>query len=373
EIGTRPIYFERNQGGREPLYIYLGALAMAVMGVDPLAMRVVSVVVGLGAVVAGWGLARLLFGPAVAIAASGWFAVNFWHLVLSRNSFRAVTLPLALTVAMIVFWIGFRHRARWAWPVGGALFGIAQYTYFADRAAPLIVILFVVYLALTQRSTLRAIGRGLAVFVVTAVMVFAPLGVYYAQHPHIVTSRFEQVASIGGEDARAPDSSIVNFVNALGMFSVRGDYLWGRNIQNKPVFDTLGALLFYLGLVVALWRWRQPAYALALIWAVVMIAPTALSTSAPHYLRAVGLLPIIFVFPALGLWFTLERVGAWWPSIPKLAATRVAVPALLGLWLLAAAADARYQYFTVWAPRPEVYYGFHSDMNAIGRWLNTLP
>jgi 4-amino-4-deoxy-L-arabinose transferase-like glycosyltransferase len=368
ELGVRPIYFERNNGGREPLFIYLGALSMAIVGPEPLAMRIVSIAVGLATIVAGHLLFRRMFGVRVALFADAWLAINFWHLVLSRNSFRAITLPLVLTLALLLLWIGLAERRRWAWPLGGALFGLVQYTYFADRAVPLIVVLLVGYLAIVRRDWLRACWRGLVVYVAVGCVVFTPLAVYYAAHPAIFFSRFEQVAGVGGVDPAAPESPLVNVVDALGMFSVRGDSLWGRNIANRPVFDLPGAVFFYLGLALALLRLRQPAYGFLLIWIGVMILPTALSTSAPHYLRAVGLIPAIFALPALGL----DGIVDW--ALRRARAASLAIGAALGavlaLWLGVTAAVVHHEYFGEWAPRPEVYYGFHSEMNAIGRFLN---
>lgn len=368
ERGVRPIYFERNNGGREPLFIYLGALAMAVLGPEPIAMRAVSITVGLATIVAGHFLFRRLFGPRVALFADAWLAINFWHLVLSRNSFRAITLPLVLTLALLFLWVGLAERRRWAWPVGGALFGLVQYTYFADRAVPLILIAFVAYLAFVQREWLHACWRGLLVYGGVALLIFAPLGVYYVNHPAIFFSRFEQVAGIGGSDPAAPESPLVNVIDALGMFSVRGDYLWGRNIANRPVFDLPGALFFYFGLFLALLRARRPAYGLLLIWIAVMILPTALSTSAPHYLRAVGLIPAIFALPAIGLDWVVGSVLRRAPRANAIGSAALA--AALSLWFGVTAVLAHHDYFVNWAARPEVYYGLHSEMNAIGRFLN---
>ncbi|GIW12109.1 MAG: hypothetical protein KatS3mg061_3166 [Dehalococcoidia bacterium] len=368
QLGVHPIYFERNNGGREPLYIYLSALMMLLVGPEPLALRLVSVACGLGTILAGHLLFRRLFGPRVAIFASAWLAVNFWHLVLSRNSFRAITLPLVLTLALLLLWVGLTERRRWAWPVGGALFGLVQYTYFADRAVPFLLLAFLAYLWVVRREWLQACWRGVLVYLGVALLVFLPLGSYYLGHPHIFFSRFEQVASVGGNDPAAPPSPLVNVVDALGMFSVRGDYLWGRNISNRPVFDGIGAAFFYLGLVLALLQLRRPAMGLLLIWSGVMILPTALSTSAPHYLRAVGLIPAIFALPALGLDWLLDRLLPWLRWLGR--ARAGLVTALLVGWLGGTAGSVAYEYFVLWAPRPEVYYGFHSEMNAIGRYLN---
>ena len=64
--------------------------------------------------------------------------------------------------------------------------------------------------------------------------------------------------------------------------------------------------------------WRENgAYALALIWTGVMLIPTILAEDCPHFLRAVGVLPVAALFPALGMeWLgkrldAFERVPSW--------------------------------------------------------------
>jgi len=46
---------------------------------------------------------------------------------------------------------------------------------------------------------------------------------------------------------------------------------------------------------------------LTLIWTAVMLVPTVLAEDCPHFLRAVGVLPVAALFPALGL----EQARAW--------------------------------------------------------------
>jgi hypothetical protein len=92
------------------------------------------------------------------------------------------------------------------------------------------------------------------------------------------------------------------------MFNWRGDALARHNLPNRPVFDPWIGLAFLVGLLLAGWRvvrQRDRALAFVLIWSAVMLLPTLLATEAPHFLRAVGVLPLVMVFPALaleGLW-----------------------------------------------------------------------
>jgi peptidoglycan/LPS O-acetylase OafA/YrhL len=62
------------------------------------------------------------------------------------------------------------------------------------------------------------------------------------------------------------------------------------------------SVFFLAGVVIASVRARrEAASALALIWTVVMLLPTILAEDTPHFLRAVGVLLIAVILPALGL------------------------------------------------------------------------
>jgi hypothetical protein len=97
-----------------------------------------------------------------------------------------------------------------------------------------------------------------------------------------------------------------NVARALGMFVWRGDFIARHNLPYRPVFDPVMSVFFLAGVVIAFVRALRPrsnntACALALIWTAVILLPTILAEDTPHFLRAVGVLPIIAIFPALAL------------------------------------------------------------------------
>jgi 4-amino-4-deoxy-L-arabinose transferase-like glycosyltransferase len=67
--GERPLFFEANNG-REPLFIYLLACSVRVWGRSPGALRLVSALTGIVAVLAIYGLGRACFGRAMATCAA---------------------------------------------------------------------------------------------------------------------------------------------------------------------------------------------------------------------------------------------------------------------------------------------------------------
>jgi hypothetical protein len=101
-------------------------------------------------------------------------------------------------------------------------------------------------------------------------------------------------------------------LNTLGMFFVQGDRIARHNVPFRPVFDPLLAIAFAIGLVIAIRQTRRRIAAVfVLFWIGVMLLPTILAEDAPHFLRAVGVLPVAMIFPALGLDWIAQRIGRW--------------------------------------------------------------
>lgn len=293
--GARPIYFEANNG-REPLFIYSVALSQLWFGDTVYAVRVVAAIYGALALLAGYGAARGLFGPRIALLATALHAGSLWAITFSRIGLRVTTLPLVVGLLLLALAYGWRLRRRGLIAVGGALLGLCFYTYIAARLIPLVFIGLALFWWIFRRSTFPR-WDWLAAFVVPAAIVAAPMGVYAVTHVDVYLGRAAQVV--------LPLSDVlVNAARVAGMFFWRGDSNWRHNLPGRPVFDPLTALAFVAGLAWLgwrVWRSRDLRAALLLIWLVALAAPTALSDRAPHFLRALGLTPVIYIVAALAL------------------------------------------------------------------------
>ena len=204
--GRRPIFFERNNG-REPLFIYLQAVSMALFGATPYALRLTAAVVGALTVPAIYWMTRETFSrttlPArwLALWTAIFLAFSYWHISLSRIGFRAIMLPLMAALAFGWFWRAWwridtpddppSHKGRAGLPLldlvlCGVFVGASLYTYTAARFIPVVIVIVTLLgAALPVRSALRTkrIVLALGVILATALVVFAPLGSYFLSHP----------------------------------------------------------------------------------------------------------------------------------------------------------------------------------------------
>ena len=193
--GDRPIFLPEN-GGREVLYTYLQALAMALFGPNVVALRLTSAVLGLLTVAATFFLVRLMWrdqepsSTLLGLLTATVVAVTYWHVHFSRYGIRAISLPLLEVLLFYAFWQGCcipatgggARRMIW-WVVGGVLLGLGPYTHPAGRFLPFILGAFVVYYALSRRVWPRALLWQLLVMGAIALVMFIPLGSYFLHNP----------------------------------------------------------------------------------------------------------------------------------------------------------------------------------------------
>ena len=380
--GQAQLYFPTNNG-REPLYIYLVAASVGILGRSPFALRLPSFFVGVLTVAAAAAMGRALFSRRVGLLGAAILSVTLWHVHLSRTGFRAVLLPLfiALAVWQVVEAI---KAGRWVhWIAAGVLCGLSAYTYTAARMTPVAVGAFVVYTWMTRsavRNPRSARGRrlwaGIGVAILAGLVVVLPLVSYALRYPETVLGRPGQVSvfspEINGGDAWGTLGQHV--LRALGMFFVRGDRIWRHNVPWRPVFDPVLGAAFILGLAVLIRRARRStAAAFILIWTTVMLLPTVLAEDAPHFLRGVGVLPVVVLVPALGLdWLTgaVRRVPARPPARRWAKAARVVAPLVLAVPLLVGLVSTVWAYFGRYAHEPLAGYWFEEGAGILAGRVN---
>ena len=396
--GAWPIYFEEGWG-REPLYHYLVAFALNFV-IDPTtALRLVSGVLGLIQLLAAYFLFRSLFGVPTALLGAAWIAVLFWTVSTSRAGLRNITLTTLATLTALAFWLALGHRrdvksvpltSKFQPPtstfilhpsaliLSGLLLGLTLYTYQPSRVVPLIYLVLVVYLFWRERDLIKTNWKALAMFFVVALIVAAPLIVFLAVHPEAETGRAFQTEPIRAvfKGDFAPIFETAKSTLRMFTFDGGGDPQILYNLPGRPLFIGLGSLLFVIGLLVAVIRFKRPAYAFMLIWLIVTLLPSMLTAPAPFFYRAIAAQTPVAVMPALATVAigNLFRPGGT-KSLERNRKISVA-PWLRGLVVVSVAATSLGQtavttwhdYFDVWGSNTEVrfqYSAVYADMAAV--------
>ena len=376
--GYRPLFIP-SFTGKETLWFYLAAPLMRLTGPVTFSLRLTSAFLGILTVAATGWLVRRLYPDdprrdTLALLAMAVLGVAFWHGVLSRLAFRAISQPLMQALSLGLLWQGLRAsriRRRTGWlALAGIATGLTAYTYLAARLFPIPLAAAWLTLLLSDRERLQRL-RDLGVYGAGAALTFAPLGALFLRQPELFGTRIAQVAP------RTPAEALAGWRAAPGMFFLSGDPLWRFNLPGRPLFGPVLALFFLIGLaevVIGAIRTRDPLRrargALLIVWLPAMLAPTALATQAitPSNLRAVGLAPLIALYPALGIaalagWLrqrggaTLRRAG------------EIAAPAALALLVLLGG-PLTLRDTLRWGHEPTLYYDNDGHVAAIAEYLN---
>ncbi len=368
--GDRPLYFPANNG-REPFYIYLVSVSVAVLGRTPLAERLPAAVLGTLLIPAVFALGATVYQRRLGLWAAAVVACTFWPVALSRIGLRAGALPLLAALALACAAWGLRCDQkggrqcglRWL-ALGGVLYGLTFYTYLASRFTPVLLLCFGIFWYSANRSTFPN-SRQIAVFLLAAALAVTPLALSAAQQPEILLGRVGQVSvlnpAINGGNLFG--TLFNNSLAALGMFNWRGDDIARHNLPGRPVFDWALGLAFLLGVGVAAKQaltQRRAAAALPLLWVAVMLLPTILAEDTPHFLRAVGVWPGLALLPALGL-DTAWTARLRWPGLGRTAAL---LAVAVGLTLTTR------DYFFRYAPDPDTGYLFQAATTELAEQTN---
>jgi 4-amino-4-deoxy-L-arabinose transferase-like glycosyltransferase len=344
-----PIFFTGNFG-REPLFNYLLAGATALMGPGVLTLRVAAALAGAlltpALIWLAWEMAPSLGADRRRLAPWAGLALLglLWSQIYARQALRVEFFALLETLAFAALWRAWRsNAARW-WAAGGALSGLAFYTYLPVRLLPLVLGVVAVLFAWQYRAPLRQRRRGMAVAAGVGLVVALPLAIYFVQNPVSFSTRLGQVSVW----QQGIDAVAHNAWATISMVAGAGDANPRANLPGRPVFDALLLGPFLVGIFYLLRYVRRPAAAFLLIWLGVMLLPTVLSDYAPSFQRAIGALPAFALIAALGL----ERTVAWaatrWPAGRRWFM-------LAGWALLLASVVITWRDFARWSASPDLF------------------
>lgn len=363
--GHHALFF-REAYGQEPLFLYLVAGMRALLGREILGLRFVSASVGLLTVAAGARLAKRLFNTRTALLTGAGISVMLWPVFWSRVGLRAMTLPLTMCLGVDALWLTVQGRRPYRSAViGGLWFGLSAYTYLASRAVPLVLLSFGLLLWIFHRARFHQRWRALAMLALVAALIALPLAAYLMRNKTAQTRVYQVDAPLRALREGNPGPIVRNTPRVLGMFTGRGDATERNNYPYRPVFvEPLWSLSFYLGVIIAVVRFKDVRYSWLLVWLVAMLVPSWVTTEAPNFVRALGALPAVMILPALAMDGTLQWLRAGGMPLEKGGHAIIAFAFLLNVGL------TTHTYFVRWPQIPEVHFVWQKGLAAIGDWLD---
>lgn len=313
-------------GSHSSLVAFVLALPARVVGLSVGSLRLMHALICTLAIPALYLLARPIAGRDGAAVATLFLATLPMHLHYSRVSVGAgIWDSFFFTATFAAFvWALRREESGWGlFVLTGILSGLGQYSYTGSRLLPLVLLAVVGFMVLVQPAQLRARWPGLVAMALVFLVVASPHYLYGLRHANDFNARLNDVGIL-------QNGWLTNEMQNRGQGAL--PILWDQFRRalfglaffpdqtetwapGTPLLATLLSLALFLGLVVSLRRWRDPAIALlhACFWGI-LLTGGMLTVAPPSSNRLVGLTPVACLLAALG-WQTVARALA--PLAPK--------------------------------------------------------
>lgn len=372
-------YFPLNYGS-EPLYSYTVAGFMLLFGRSLFAMRLVNVLFGLGAMGIAYLWAKKAFDRRTALIAAAVTAVSFWPLASSREALRAGMLPFFIAAAVWFLWQFItreqfdqrRSRPAAIWPLLGFAISVTAtlHIYLSSRVAWLMFPLFILYLGLVHRPIFRRTWQPTFLGLLLAGIMAVPMFSYVGRHPEVLT----RLDMLDGPLQQIRSGNFMplleNSRDALLAFiwPGYGDQFLAYNIPGRPVFDSLTAAFFAIGALVALWRWKQPAYAFVLLWFGAGIIPSLITGPTANTTRNLAAISAVHLLPAIGFVAAADTLSERFRRFKQPAFAAFALA-----WLAFAGWISARDYFVNWGQSAQVRGAYQHTLIESLAYLETHP
>jgi hypothetical protein len=383
KTGEYQVFYPENHG-REGLFINLIGLSFSIFGTSIVSFKAVSIFFGILTVLGMFLLTNEILIPIVsekerrftALLSSFLLATSFWHINFSRIGFRAIMLPFVLTFSFYFLFKGLRKKSKTSFILGGIIYGIGFHTYISFRLSVLllaVMILSWMYIYFKKKELKKFFSLGLY-FVIPAIIVALPIGIYFLQNPQDFISRAAPISVFAQESP--VKAFIISLVKHLAMFNIYGDPNWRHNFATCPMLPISLGVTFLIGIGFSIKKMfsliknksliSANSLLLLIIWFFVMLLPGVLTYEGlPHALRVIGVIPVIYIFTSIGFWHLYRIIKE---NFNK------AIPIILILVILLSSASFEInRYFFDWGKREETKSAFNQSFMETGIFLNNLP
>jgi DNA-binding beta-propeller fold protein YncE/4-amino-4-deoxy-L-arabinose transferase-like glycosyltransferase len=377
EPAYRPILFVPINISGHLLAAY--AVALNWLGNNIHSMRLVSVLFGAGGVLAAYLFGRQLRGPRFGLALAFLVAVARWHVNFSRIAMTGIDTPffefLSLFFLTRLLQRGRLRDAMWA----GLSIGLGLVFYTAFRLYTLALLIFaLVAVPLCWRwlaATLRDGGWAaqlarLFMLLLAGWLVVMPAVKFALDNPEAFWYRTRQISIFTKRDQADLGQALQQSTSKhLLMFNYQGDKNGRHNLPGEPMLDPAMAILFVLGVGLALARPRYPANTLFLLLMPITLAGGIFSVDfeAPQSLRSIAVIPAVIYFCGLALAVLGREAEAALKPLPKI--WIIAPAAILAAYMLLANA---YVYFVRQANNFASWNAFSSPETIVGHKMAEL-
>lgn len=401
------VFYQENNG-REGLFMNLIAFSFKIFGIHFWSLRIAGAIAGVLTVIGIYFLTKELLSEHkskinIALLATFFTAVSFWHVNFSRMGFRAVLVPFVMVWCfyfLIKWWNNIKNQNGNAkfkifhhvLPIfAGIFFGLGFHTYIAFRFVPFMVIIlaFSQLIYLIKNKYYKNIFQwliGYIIFSIAAILVMLPLILYFYHNPQDFMGRAAQVSIF--EQPKPLIALGESLIKTIAMLNFYGDPNWRHNYSGSPLLYWPVGIFFVIGIALSIkqifksqCKTLNAKYNILLAWFVLILAPSYLTAEGlPHALRSIGAIPPVMIWAGIGAWRLYQTILNLESKILK--KTQIVQLEIQNLNLVLKVAGCIIltlitfhefkKYFYDWAQNPEVRGAFSQNLVDVGNFVKNL-
>jgi 4-amino-4-deoxy-L-arabinose transferase-like glycosyltransferase len=356
--------------------IYFCAITEFLMGETILAIRSVSALAGVLAVVALYFLIRPDFGRRTALVGAFVLATLTWHIHFARIAFPLECWPL---ICIFIAWAAVKalKNLHWKWwAFAGFVNGLGVYAYKAHPLFFLIVAGFVAIQLLRTSIPIRTKIGYIGLYGLS-VVVAANFLIRYALAPqHRYNSHFSLYSVFNSEHYLALESTLSRFWYLImrylnwwnnAVFSPQLDSGDGAGIV--PLISVPVFLLFLVGVLAPKKYFNQHQWNLiSLSKLIVILMPiSSVITVEAFARRTFALAPFLCLLAATGAFYLLQVANQ------KRGFFKAWTPSCVALLLLVGAIQSGRDYFSTFRNHPKMPWVFCQELTDSLHYIKSLP
>jgi 4-amino-4-deoxy-L-arabinose transferase-like glycosyltransferase len=304
--GTWPTHFTLSSG---PLYHYLIMPVIALTGPTYFGIKLASVLVSLGVLVATYAFARRLIDERFGLLATLIAGMSSWLLIFSRLGNSQILVPLLATCALWLMLRIIQGGGAAAVVACAVVSALGLYVYPQSFVLPFVIGLTLLCL---RWAGMPVRWADLWRFALVTALCALPFAWIVSRDPYNFFSGY--IGGKLGDGGNLVGTLVGSIWRGLLALHVQGDGGYRSNAIWQPHLDRMSGLLFLVGVVFWLrpeWRRLSPALLVPML---LLQAPSWLvlnrSDEVPSASRTLGAAPVAYILVASGLWWIVRIIQA---------------------------------------------------------------
>ena len=319
--GFRPVFVSAIYGPAH--YVYLTAALFSGMGASAFVLRLVSVIIGVLTIPAGFFAGKEFFGRRGGLVVAFLIAVAHWNVNFSRIGMFNLSPPLFELLAIGFLLRGMRRGRVADYAAAGLSLGLGFNFYVAFQIFFGVIGLFIPIQLVARSGYLRQHWKGLLVLGLGALLLIAPIADYAWMDRETFFGRTRGLLIfVEVPQERLREALIENTRKHLLMFNVEGDSNGRHGLPGEPALAPIVGALFVLGIGLSLVRIRRAQALLLLLGLAIPLCGGifSLTFEAPQASRTIPVQPAAMLLAALPiglLWheWSGTRIGRRFPRL----------------------------------------------------------